>query len=253
MVGVGKRAAGLRAQLHWEAHCGTLMGRCGRHTKRGESVVNQTVNGPRRRGMLLVVAGPSGVGKGTLIRALLDRHSEIQWSVSCTTRDARLGEQPGSDYHFVSDEEFARMSAAGELLESALVHGIDRYGTPRAPVEEAMAAGRDIVLEIDYQGARSVRAAMPEAVMVFVAPPSSDALRGRLVGRKTESSEAVERRMRSARIEFARMGMFEYVLVNDDLDQAIEDLCAIYLAERMALRRSGWQALQSELLNGMGE
>lgn len=209
--------------------------------------------GDGRRGMLLVVSGPSAVGKGTLIRALLERHEDIEWSVSCTTRQARPGERDGVDYHFVSEEEFARMRAAGELLESALVHGRDHYGTPREPVERALAEGRDIVLEIDYQGARSVRAAMPEAVMVFVAPPSIEALLQRLSERKTESSEAVRRRMDSARIEFARMGMFEYILINDDLEAAVEGLEAIYLAERMKVWRSGWGGLQSRLLEGLEE
>lgn len=215
--------------------------------------VSRTQAGPSRRGMLLVVAGPSGVGKGTLIRELLQRHPDIQRSVSCTTRDPRPGEREGVDYHFLSDAEFARMRDEGELLEWALVHGIDRYGTPRAPVEQALDAGRDIVLEIDYQGARSVRSRLPEAVTVFVAPPTAEALRERLVGRNTEDALAMQRRMRSAAIEFANMGMFEYVLVNDDLQRAHDDLEAIYLAERMRSRRSGWPSLQAQLLSEMGE
>jgi len=206
-----------------------------------------------KRGMLLVVAGPSGVGKGTLIRALLERHDQVQWSVSCTTREPRAGETPGVDYHFVSDDEFERMSRDGELLEWALVHGSDHYGTPLGPVEEALAVGRDIVLEIDYQGARSVRAALPEAVTVFVAPPSAEALTERLGERNTESAEAVRRRLRTAQIEFAYMGMFDYLLVNDDLERAIDDLEAIYLAEALAMRRSGMRALQQRLLAGMEE
>ncbi len=205
------------------------------------------------RGMLLVVAGPSGVGKGTLIRALRERHPGVQGSVSCTTREPRSGEKPGVDYHFVSDDEFDRMSRDGELLEWALVHGLDHYGTPRGPVEEALAAGRDIVLEIDYQGARSVRAALPEAVTIFVAPPSAEALAERLGERNTESPEAMARRLRTARIEFTHMGMFDYVLVNDDLAQAIDDLEAIYLAEGMRMRRSGMRELQRRLLAGMEE
>ncbi len=206
-----------------------------------------------KRGMLLVVAGPSGVGKGTLIRALLQRHQQVKWSVSCTTREQRNGETPGGDYHFVSDAEFERMSRDGELLEWALVHGSDHYGTPRGPVEEALAAGRDIVLEIDYQGARSVRAALPEAVTVFVAPPTAEALTERLGERNTESAEAVTRRLRTAQIEFEYMGMFDYLLVNDDLERAIDDLDAIYLAEAMAMRRSGMRDLQRRLLAGMEE
>lgn len=203
--------------------------------------------------MLLVVAGPSGVGKGTLIRALLERHDQVQWSVSCTTREPRAGETPGVDYHFVSTDEFERMSRDGELLEWALVHGSDHYGTPRAPVEEALATGCDIVLEIDYQGARSVRAALPEAVTVFVAPPSAEALTERLGERNTESAEAVTRRLRTAQIEFSYMGMFDYLLVNDELARAIDDMEAIYLAEGMRMRRSGMRALQRRLLAGMEE
>lgn len=215
--------------------------------------MDSTPAGPLRRGILLVVAGPSGVGKGTLIRELRLRHPAIEWSVSCTTRDPRPGEHDGVDYHFISDQQFARMRDEGELLEWALVHGLDRYGTPRGPVEKALAEGRDIVLEIDYQGARSVRTRMPEAVMVFVAPPNAAALRERLAERKTEDSSAVQRRMRSAAVEFANMGMFEYVLINDALSLAFDDLEAIYLAERMRARRCGWQGLQERLMTEMEE
>ncbi len=212
-----------------------------------------TQAGPDRRGILLVVAGPSGVGKGALIRELLRRHPQVQWSVSCTTRAPRPGEEDGVDYHFVSEAEFARMCEQGELLEWALVYGCDRYGTPRGPVEQALEAGRDIVLEIDYQGARSVRAQLPEAVMVFVAPPSATDLRERLAGRNTESDGAIRRRMRSAAVEFSHMGMFEYVLVNDELERACNDLEAIYLAERMRSRRCGWRELQRRLLAELEE
>ncbi|MBD3291494.1 MAG: guanylate kinase, partial [Armatimonadia bacterium] len=138
----------------------------------------------------MVVAGPSGVGKGTLIRGLRERHDGIEWSVSCTTRDPRPGEVDGRDYHFVDRDEFLRMARENELLEWAVVHAHDFYGTPRAAVEEALAAGRDMVIEIDYQGARSMRAALPEAVLVFVAPPSIAALRDRLTGRNTEAEDA---------------------------------------------------------------
>ncbi|MCD6361874.1 MAG: guanylate kinase [Armatimonadetes bacterium] len=203
--------------------------------------------------MLLVVAGPSGVGKGTLIRELLQRHPDIEWSVSCTTRAPRPGERDGVDYHFISEGEFARMVRAGELLEWALVHGTDHYGTPREPVERALSEGRDIVLEIDYQGARSVRSALPEAVMVFVAPPDIATLLHRLSGRNTEDAEAVRRRMSSAYIEFSNMGMFEYVLVNDDLATACDELEAVYTAERMRSRRCGWQRLRDLLLADMDE
>lgn len=203
------------------------------------------------RGILLVVAGPSGVGKGTLIRGLRERHDGIEWSVSCTTRDPRPGEVDGEDYHFVDRDEFLRMARNDELLEWAVVHGRDFYGTPRKPVEEALAAGRDMVIEIDYQGARSMRAALPESVMVFVAPPSIEALRSRLTGRNTESEDAVQRRLRSAQIEFEHMGMFQHLIVNDDLDRAIGALEAIYLAERQRTIRAHWRQLRDELLDDL--
>jgi len=205
------------------------------------------------RGILLVVAGPSGVGKGTMISGLLERHPRVQWSVSCTTRDPRPGEVDGRDYHFVSPAEFERMIAAGELLEWAIVHGTHAYGTPRVPVEEALAAGQDMVLEIDYQGARSIRQALPEAVLVFVAPPSTEALLARLEGRNTEEPEAVLRRLRSARTEFRHMGIFHFLIVNDDLGAAIDALEAVYLAERQRLHRADWQGLQARLLGEMEE
>lgn len=205
------------------------------------------------RGILLVVAGPSGVGKGTMISGLLERHPQVRWSVSCTTREPRPGEVEGRDYYFVSPTEFERMKAAGELLEWAIVHGTHAYGTPRAAVEQALAAGEDMVLEIDYQGARSIRQALPEAVLVFVAPPSVEALLSRLDGRNTEDDEAVLRRLRSARTEFRHIGMFHFLIVNDDLDAAIEALDAIYLAERQRLHRADWQGLQRRLLTEMEE
>jgi len=208
-------------------------------------------DGQVRRGVLLVVAGPSGVGKGTLIKGILERHSGIEWSVSCTTRAPRSGEVQGREYYFVTEAEFERMRREGELLETAVVHGTDHYGTPRRPVEQALAAGRDIVLEIDYQGARSVRAAMPEAALVFVAPPSIEALKSRLENRKTESASAVARRLRSARTEVANLGMFDYLIVNDQLDQAIDALDAVYRAERLRLRAQPWRWLQAELLAGL--
>lgn len=205
----------------------------------------------RGRGVLLVVAGPSGVGKGTLIAGLRERHPEIEWSVSCTTRRPRRGEVDGEDYHFVSREEFLRMAREGALLEWAVVHGSDLYGTPRAPVEEALAAGRDMVIEIDYQGARSLRSALPEAVLVFVAPPGIAALRERLRGRNTESDETVERRLRTAGTEFEHIGMFEYLIVNDALEAAIEALDAIYRAARQRTMRADWKGFQRELLEDL--
>lgn len=176
---------------------------------------------------LVVVAGPSAVGKGTLVAALKERMPEVWVSVSATTRPARPSEVDGVHYFFVSPEEFTRMVDRGQLLEWAVVHGIHRYGTPRAAVEERLARGIPVVLEIDLQGARQVRQAMPEALFVFVAPPSFDALVDRLELRGTESSEERERRLRTAREELAAASEFDTTLVNDRLEDAVEQLQAI--------------------------
>ncbi len=202
----------------------------------------------RKSGVLLVVSGPSGVGKGTVIERVLARHSEVARSVSCTTRQPRPGEQDGREYRFVSLQEFRRMIAAGELLEYARVHQDLWYGTPRGPVEAALASGTDITLEIDYQGARSVRQLMGgRAALVFIAPPSWEELVRRLQGRSTESEDATARRLDSARKEFKHIGMFEYIVVNDDLDDAVTQLEAILEAERCRLNRTQWRQLQARL------
>ena len=203
----------------------------------------------QRQGILLVVSGPSGVGKGTIIRGLLERHPELRLSVSCTTRPPRPGEVDGRDYHFITVEEFHRMRAAGELLEWAVVHQDIFYGTPRKPIEDAIARGQDIILEIDYQGARSVRALLADkAVLVFIAPPSWDALLERLRKRHTERPEEIAKRLASARREIAHMAMFQYIIVNDVLSQAIDALEAILLAERCRIGRLNWQALADAIL-----
>jgi guanylate kinase len=176
-----------------------------------------------RSGRLFVITGPSGVGKGTLIRRLLERLPELELSVSATTRDPRPGERDGVDYHFISDEEFDRLAREGQLLEHATYSG-HRYGTPRAEVEPRLPDGRSVVLEIEVQGARQVREAMPEAVQVFIAPPSPEALRERLVGRGTDRPEEIERRLKVARSELEARDEFGHVVVNDDLDRAVEEL-----------------------------
>lgn len=176
---------------------------------------------------LTVLAGPTAVGKGTVSADIRARYPQVWLSVSMTTRDPRPGEVDGVHYHFVSAERFEGMVAAGELLEWAVVHGRNRYGTPRRPVLERLAAGEPALLEIDLQGARQVRATMPEARFVFLAPPSWDELVRRLVGRGTEGPEERERRLASARVEMAAEPEFDHVVVNDDVHRATDELVGL--------------------------
>lgn len=169
---------------------------------------------------LTVLAGPTAVGKGTVVRALRARDADIWISISATTRAPRPGEIDGVHYFFVTSEEFDRMVAAGELLEWAVVHGVHRYGTPRAPVESHLADGTPVVLEIDLQGARQVRATMPDALFVFLAPPSWDELVDRLVGRGTEDEVERSRRLETAREELAAEDEFDVTIVNDTVENA---------------------------------
>jgi len=197
----------------------------------------------------MVVAGPTSVGKGTLIAGVMERHPEVRLSISCTTRPPRPGEKDGRDYYFISAEEFQRMRDAGELLEWAVVHRDHFYGTPRGPVEEALAKGEDLLLEIDYQGAQSIRRLMGDrAALVFIAPPTWQALLDRLRKRHTEAPEEVAKRLASARLEFQHMDIFDYVVVNDELEEAIAALEAILIAERHRRERVDWQGLQQRLL-----
>ena len=179
---------------------------------------------PRR---LVVLAGPTAVGKGTLSAYVRDHFPEVWLSVSATTRQPRPGEVEGTHYHFVDPDEFARMERDGELLESAVVHGVNHYGTPRAPVEQALAEHRMALLEIDLQGARQVRATMPEALFVFLAPPSWDELVRRLVGRGTEDEAERERRLETAKVEMAAEDEFDVTIVNDDVRRAAEELVSL--------------------------
>jgi guanylate kinase len=179
-----------------------------------------------------VIAGPSGVGKGTVIRAVMSRIPDrLVLSVSATTRSARPGELEGVDYQFVSDAEFDRMMADGELLEWAPIVG-HRSGTPRTFVEHRLAAGDDVLLEIDVKGAEQVRALKPDAVLVFLAPPSLDELERRLRGRQTESEESIALRLDTATWEMAQRGWFDHVVVNDDLERASSQVAAIIEASR---------------------
>ena len=175
-------------------------------------------------GRLTVLAGPTAVGKGTVAADIRRRYPAIWLSVSVTTRTPRPGEVDGVHYHFRDEAQFDELVAAGELLEWAVVHGRNRYGTPRRPVQDVLAQGRPALLEIDLQGARQVRATMPGAFFVFLKPPSLDELVRRLVGRGTESSEERERRLRTAEIEMAAESEFDVSIVNDDVRRATDEL-----------------------------
>ena len=175
---------------------------------------------------VVVITGPSGVGKGTLIRALRDRVPELELSVSATTRKPRPGETHGTDYWFLSPEDFEARVAAGGFVEHAEYSG-NRYGTLRSELDLRVAAGRPVLLEIEVQGARQVRETMPEAMQIFIAPPSAEALRTRLIGRGTDDPSAIDRRLKVAEEELAAQSEFPHVIVNDRLEDAIEELCEL--------------------------
>jgi guanylate kinase len=179
---------------------------------------------------LVVLAGPTAVGKGTVAAYVRNNFPQVWLSVSMTTRKPRPREVDGSHYHFVDDEQFERMRAAGEFLEWAVVHGQAKYGTPRGPVDDALAAGRMALLEIDLQGARQVREHIPDALFVFLAPPSWDELVRRLVGRGTESEEEREARLATARQELAAQPEFDVTIVNDNVQRASEELVSLMRA-----------------------
>lgn len=181
------------------------------------------------RSRLLVLAGPTAVGKGTVADDVRRHHPEVWISVSATTRRPRPGERDGVHYWFVDDERFDTMVERGELLEWAVVHKAARYGTPREPVERALAAGRPAMLEIDLQGARQVRESMPDALFVFLKPPSWEELVRRLVGRGTETEEERERRLETAREELAAETEFDVSIVNHEVHAAAEELVALMM------------------------
>ncbi len=188
------------------------------------------------RGILFIIASPSGGGKGTLIREVLRTVSNIGYSVSFTTRRRREGEEDGRHYHFVSREEFEKLIEQGEFLEYAKVHD-NYYGTSKTQVEDEVSIGRDIILEIDVQGARLVREKISEAVGVFILPPSYQVLRERLIARQTESDEALTLRLKNAQDEVKEFTKFEYVIVNDEVTKATLDLQSVIYAERCRLYR----------------
>ena len=173
---------------------------------------------------LTVIAGPTAVGKGTVVRHLLESHPEILLSISATTRSPRAGELDGVDYFFVSHDKFDQMIANDELLEYAVVHLKNKYGTPRGPVEKALSEGKQIILEIDIQGAEQVKASMPDANLIFIAPPSLEELQKRLAGRGTETPEEIEIRLKTAEVELASQDSFDHVVINTDVAECAQEV-----------------------------
>jgi len=206
----------------------------------------------RRRGMILILSSPSGAGKTTLTRMLLENKDlDLALSISVTTRPRRSSEVDGVHYHFIDRRRFDQMKAAGELLESAEVHG-SFYGTPRAPVTKTLAEGRDVLFDIDWQGAQQVRAALKsDVVSVFVLPPSMAELRARLNRRAEDSAATIEKRLANAKREIERWRQYDYVVVNDDLQRAYGQVTAIVAAERARGTRiaEGVEGFVAELLN----
>jgi guanylate kinase len=182
-----------------------------------------------RSAKLFVIAAPSGAGKTTLVKSLLERNPNLTFSVSYTTREKRSNEEQGRDYFFVTDEEFSRLYSRGELLESAQVFD-NRYGTGRAQVEASFAEGRDVILEIDWQGARQVRQAMPDCESIFILPPSLTELERRLRNRRTDSEAVIDRRLRDAIGDISHWDEFDYVIINDDLRKSVLELEGIISA-----------------------
>jgi guanylate kinase len=190
-----------------------------------------------RRGLMLVLSSPSGAGKTTLSRLLLERDSTIDLSISVTTRKPRPGEINGRDYHFIDDDRFDAMAASGELLEWAQVFG-NRYGTPRAPVARALAAGRDVLFDIDWQGTQQLREnGRHDLVSVFVLPPSIRDLEARLRNRAQDDEDVIRTRMSKAASEMSHWAEYDYVVINRDVWRAYEDVCAILAAERLKRKR----------------
>jgi guanylate kinase len=204
------------------------------------------VNHPNPRGTLFVVSSPSGGGKGTIIRHVLDVVENLSYSVSYTTRAPRPGEVNGREYFFISRETFDEMAAAGEFLEWACVHG-NYYGTSKQQIIEETATGADIILEVDVQGAASVRQLLMDSVSIFILPPSYDVLRQRLIARGTDSPEELAVRLRNAPAELKQYSSFDYVIINDEIERAAGQLASIIYAERARCMRQ--EALVREVIS----
>ncbi len=200
------------------------------------------------KGNVFIICAPSGAGKTSLVAELLRRNRNARLSVSHTTRAPRPGERDGRDYHFVSRPVFEAMVERGEFLESAQVHG-NLYGTSQGWISEQLAGDVDIVLEIDWQGAQQVRRLIPDAIGIFILPPSPDTLRKRLVDRGQDSGEVIERRLQAARGEIAHLGEFDYVMINNNFDDAVEDLVSIVRAVR--LRTASQVSRHIDLINSL--
>ena len=197
-------------------------------------------------GCLFIVSAPSGAGKTTLVSGLIAADPLVRKSVSFTTRKPRPGEENGRDYHFIGDDEFQHRLAQGEFLEWALVHG-NRYGTSRLTVERECAAGNDVLLEIDWQGAAQIRKLQPDAVAIFILPPSIEALEKRLRGRGLDTPDVIARRVAAAQGEISHVGEFDYVIINEEFNRAAQELISIIRAERLRLPRQ--LARHSDLIN----
>jgi guanylate kinase len=210
---------------------------------------------PPRRGRLFVITAPSGAGKTSLVRALMEREPSLRFSISYTTRPQRPTETAGHDYFFVTRDEFEAMVTRGEFLEHARVFD-NQYGTARAQVEASLRSGRDLILEIDWQGAQQIRRAMPESVSIFILPPSRYELERRLRGRGTDSEDVIQRRLRDAASDMTHWNEFDFVVVNDVFERALDDLLGVVRgtgAERAAVGRPGLAELAAGLTAGGGD